>query len=257
MPWERTGSTNTIRLSLSHVCAIARRCGGRDDEEDDIFCRPIAEAVFKVWLHMNALSGSEGDRVAGEFKRRSAREHIEELARVRVKVSDLSGARRHTLLNDTEIRALKKMPTVANGSPRVVLSARPINRHQFGGHFGFLLEWRLRAPRCRGRLLDRTFSRVGQDPLYQRPVYASWADEAEAGRRLDWLIEQSRQEGCDEVHLDTGFMRHAAHPLYLSKGRDFSCHHLSKQFSNRHAFAMASTTAPGLRPGSVAPQVPQ
>ena len=55
-------------LSLSHVCAIARRCGGGDDEQDDIFCRPIAESVFKVWRHMNALSGSEAYRVAGEFE---------------------------------------------------------------------------------------------------------------------------------------------------------------------------------------------
>ena len=81
MSSERNGSTNTIRLGLPHVRAIARRCGRGDDEEDDLFCRRIAEAVFKVWRHMNALSGSEGDRVADEFKRRSAGEHIEELAR--------------------------------------------------------------------------------------------------------------------------------------------------------------------------------
>jgi hypothetical protein len=117
MQSERNCSTQGIRLSLSHVCAIARRCGGRDNEEDDIFCRTIAEAVFKVRRHMNALSGSEVYRVAGEFERRSAREHIEELACERVKVSDLSGTRRHTLLHDAEIRALQKMPTVADGSP--------------------------------------------------------------------------------------------------------------------------------------------
>jgi hypothetical protein len=125
MSSERTGSTNTIRLSLSRVCAIARRCGGRDDEEDDIFCRPIAEAVFKVWLHMNALSGSQGDRVAGEFKRRSAREHIEELARARVKVSDLSGARRHTLLNDAEIRAALMRPWSARSFWQPAFALRP------------------------------------------------------------------------------------------------------------------------------------
>ena len=68
MQSERNCSTQGIRLSLSHVCAIARRCGGRDNEEDDIFCRTIAEAVFKVRRHMNALSGSEVYRVAGEFE---------------------------------------------------------------------------------------------------------------------------------------------------------------------------------------------
>ena len=120
MQSERNVSTHAIRLTLSHVCAIARRCGGRDDEEDDILCRTIAEAVFKVRRHMNALSGSEVYRVAGQFERRSAREHIEELACARVKVPDLAGPRRHTLLNDAEIRALQKMPTVADGSPGVV-----------------------------------------------------------------------------------------------------------------------------------------
>src|ERR1700722_16090139 len=112
MQSERTCSTHVIRSSRPYVCAIARRCGGRDDEEDDIFCRTIAEAVFQVRRHMNALSGSEAYRVAGEFERRCAREHIEELVCTRVKVSDLSGTRRHALLNDAEIRAFQKIPTV-------------------------------------------------------------------------------------------------------------------------------------------------
>jgi hypothetical protein len=140
MQSERTCSTHVIRSSLSRVCAIARRCGRRDDEEDDIFCRTIAEAVFKVRRHMNALSGSEVYRVAGEFECRSAREHIEELACARVKVPDLSGTRRHTLLNDAEIRALQKMPTVADGSPGVVLGARPINWHGVVWHVCILIE---------------------------------------------------------------------------------------------------------------------
>jgi hypothetical protein len=92
MQSERNCSTHAIRLSLAHVCAIARRCGGRDDEEDDIFCRTIAEAVFKVRRHMNALSGSEVYRVAGEFDRRSAREHIE---RTGVRASESVGSLRH------------------------------------------------------------------------------------------------------------------------------------------------------------------
>jgi len=145
---ERNCSTHAIGLSLYHVCAIARCCGGRDDEEDDIFCRTIAEAVFKVRRHMNALSGSEVYRVAGEFDRRSAREHIEELARARVKVPDLSGTRRHTLLNDAEIRAFQKMPTVADGSPGVVFGSRPINWHGVDWHVPILIEWFFRNVRC-------------------------------------------------------------------------------------------------------------
>jgi hypothetical protein len=86
-----------IRLSLAHVCPIARRCGGRDDEEDDIFCRTVAEAVFKV--------------------------------------------RRHTLLDDAEIRPLQKIPTVAAGTPAVVFGGRPISWHGVVWHVPILIEW--------------------------------------------------------------------------------------------------------------------
>src|SRR5688572_3546759 len=36
------------------------------------------------------------------------------------------------------------------------------------------------------------------------------------GALLDWLIEEGRRLGCDEVHLDTGYQRHDAHRLYLN-----------------------------------------
>lgn len=49
-----------------------------------------------------------------------------------------------------------------------------------------------------------------------------------AGTLLDWLTEQAAQEGCDAVHLDTGYTRHAAHRLYLSKGFEMTSHHMAK-----------------------------
>jgi len=45
------------------------------------------------------------------------------------------------------------------------------------------------------------------------------------GMLLDWLTEHARASGCDGVHLDTGYHRHAAHRLYLAKGFVFDCHH--------------------------------
>jgi GNAT superfamily N-acetyltransferase len=47
------------------------------------------------------------------------------------------------------------------------------------------------------------------------------------GALLDWLLDQAKQQGCDEVHLDTGFQRHDAHRLYLNKGFKLACHHMS------------------------------
>lgn len=49
-----------------------------------------------------------------------------------------------------------------------------------------------------------------------------------AGALLDWLTDQAIQQGCDAVHLDTGYTRHAAHRLYLSKGFEMTSHHMAK-----------------------------
>jgi len=48
-----------------------------------------------------------------------------------------------------------------------------------------------------------------------------------AGTLMDWLISQARLRQCTELHLDTGYQRHAAHRLYLSKGLQLNCHHLA------------------------------
>jgi hypothetical protein len=285
------------------IRSIARGGGGRYDEEHHVLGRTIAEAMFNGRRNVNTLPGIEGDRVAREFERRGAGEHIEELSRVRMEMPHFAGTRRYALLDDAEIHTLQQMPTVANGSPRVVLSARPINRHQSGGYCRFLLEWRHRVIRGRGAFAERPLAakrnRASNEVISKRLpsvlvqarghysiVYKEVEDEIVAaadywiahclawgktryiddlislpGRRrqrqdgalIDWLIEQSPQEGCDEVHLDTGFMRHGAHRLYLNKGLEFSCHHLSTKSSVRRAFAAASTRAPGHRPGGAAP----
>jgi GNAT superfamily N-acetyltransferase len=44
---------------------------------------------------------------------------------------------------------------------------------------------------------------------------------------LRWLQEEARRRECDEVHLDTGYQRQAAHRTYLRNGFELSCHHLS------------------------------
>ena len=44
---------------------------------------------------------------------------------------------------------------------------------------------------------------------------------------LDHVIQIAREHLCQEVHLDTGYARHAAHKVYLKQGFDFKCHHLA------------------------------
>lgn len=49
-----------------------------------------------------------------------------------------------------------------------------------------------------------------------------------AGMLLDWLTDHAQQQGCNAIHLDTGYARHAAHRVYLSKGFELSSHHMAK-----------------------------
>lgn len=44
---------------------------------------------------------------------------------------------------------------------------------------------------------------------------------------LECAMSTARQENCGQVHLDTGYTRHAAHKVYLKYGFEFSSHHLS------------------------------
>lgn len=53
-----------------------------------------------------------------------------------------------------------------------------------------------------------------------------------AGTLMDWLIAHAKANGCQGLHLDTGYARHAAHRLYLRKGLQFSCHHLALELGN-------------------------
>lgn len=44
---------------------------------------------------------------------------------------------------------------------------------------------------------------------------------------LDHIIQIAKEQLCKEVHLDTGYMRHIAHKVYLKSGFEFNSHHLS------------------------------
>jgi GNAT superfamily N-acetyltransferase len=44
---------------------------------------------------------------------------------------------------------------------------------------------------------------------------------------MSWLIGHARSRGCNAVHLDTGYARHAAHKIYLNCGLQLSSHHMS------------------------------
>jgi GNAT superfamily N-acetyltransferase len=50
------------------------------------------------------------------------------------------------------------------------------------------------------------------------------------GRQLlDWLVREARNQGCDELHLDSGVQRFGAHRFYLRAGLDITCHHFARK----------------------------
>lgn len=44
---------------------------------------------------------------------------------------------------------------------------------------------------------------------------------------LRFLQDETVRRGCDQLHLDTGYTRHAAHRSYLRNGFDIVCHHMA------------------------------
>jgi len=45
------------------------------------------------------------------------------------------------------------------------------------------------------------------------------------GQLLDWLIEEARKKGCDNLELDSGVQRFDAHRFYFSKRMSISSYH--------------------------------
>lgn len=46
---------------------------------------------------------------------------------------------------------------------------------------------------------------------------------------IDWLFNAGKENGCAEIHLDSGVHRFDAHRLYSKNKMIISCHHFSKK----------------------------
>lgn len=42
---------------------------------------------------------------------------------------------------------------------------------------------------------------------------------------MDWLKNFARENGCQQIHLDSGVLRFAAHKFYLREGFNINSHH--------------------------------
>jgi GNAT superfamily N-acetyltransferase len=62
---------------------------------------------------------------------------------------------------------------------------------------------------------------------------ASYRRRGHAGAILDWLLQEARRLGCDQLHLDSGVQaeRVDAHRLYFNKGMRISAYHFEMALS--------------------------
>lgn len=64
------------------------------------------------------------------------------------------------------------------------------------------------------------------DDLYTDPGYRG---RGYAGALLDQVTQEAAAAGIQSVHLDSGYMLHDAHRLYLNKGYVLACNHFAKK----------------------------
>ncbi len=65
------------------------------------------------------------------------------------------------------------------------------------------------------------------DDLITLPQYRS---RGYANLIFEWLAEEARRLGCEQLHLDSGHQRHEAHRFYLKHGMAMNAHHFSMSF---------------------------
>lgn len=61
-------------------------------------------------------------------------------------------------------------------------------------------------------------------PDHQRKGYAN--------KLFEWVIEEARRLGVDQMHLDSGVQRFGAHRLYIRSGMRISSHHFQIDFDS-------------------------
>ena len=67
------------------------------------------------------------------------------------------------------------------------------------------------------------------DDLYTDPVYRG---RGYAGALLDYVDRQAEAQAIPSIHLDSGYMLHDAHRLYLNKNYVLACNHFAKNIAS-------------------------
>jgi GNAT superfamily N-acetyltransferase len=63
--------------------------------------------------------------------------------------------------------------------------------------------------------------------VYDLVVAEAMRSQGHGQQLLQWLVDFAKSQGCQQLHLDSGVQRHAAHRFYLQQRMDITSHHFS------------------------------
>jgi GNAT superfamily N-acetyltransferase len=63
--------------------------------------------------------------------------------------------------------------------------------------------------------------------VYDLVVAESIRSQGHGQQLLQWLVDFAKSHSCQQLHLDSGVQRHAAHRFYLQQRMDITSHHFS------------------------------
>lgn len=99
--------------------------------------------------------------------------------------------------------------------------------------------YRLAMLEAAGRVVCVAGYRLGENLAWGRFLYVddlvTLADARSRGhgrQMLDWLREQARQAGCQQLHLDSGVQRREAHRFYLREGLSHTSLHFAQSLQD-------------------------
>jgi GNAT superfamily N-acetyltransferase len=132
-------------------------------------------------------------------------------------------------LAETEADIARCYPVMVELRPHLAageFTARVRTQQATGFHLAYLEEaGEVRAVAGFRYLVTLAWGRI----LYVDDLVAVSAQRSRGhgGKLLDWLVEQAKQNECDELHLDSGVQRFGAHRFYLARRLDITCHHFA------------------------------
>jgi GNAT superfamily N-acetyltransferase len=63
--------------------------------------------------------------------------------------------------------------------------------------------------------------------IYDLVVAEAMRSQGYGQQLLQWLVDFAKSQGCQQLHLDSGVQRHAAHRFYLQQRMNITSHHFS------------------------------